>query len=300
MPWLSDKLVERLRQVAEAPDLDGTRYRAIREIGRGGMGTVYLAEDAQLGRQVALKVLHPGDASPESAARMMREAHILAALEHPGIVPVHDAGTLSDGRVYYAMKFVQGLRLDGYRETAPAESELLRVFQKICEPAAFAHSHGVLHCDLKPENIMVGAFGEVLVMDWGVARLLGETEYGAVAGTPAYMAPEQARGDSAVDERADVYALGAILAFLLGGRPAPPRLQSICRKAMASEPERRYTGAEEFGADVARYLAGEPVLAHREGPLEALARLASRHRTAILLVLTYLVLRAVLFFIARR
>jgi serine/threonine protein kinase len=174
---------------------------------------------------------------------------VLARLEHPGIVPVHDVGTLADGRVFYTMKFVQGHRLDRHIETLPSVSERLRLFLRICDAVGFAHAHGVLHRDLKPANIMVGSFGEVLVMDWGLAKLLREdvgqtpaagdpeattfakprnasdttsaggsivTGHGTVMGTPGYMSPEQARGDvERLDARSDIFSLGALLRFLL-------------------------------------------------------------------------------------
>src|ERR1700722_10111271 len=172
MMWLSDEAVARLRDAGSEPDLSGTPYRLIERLGRGGMGTVYLVEDARLGRRVALKVIDlPGD-SRELEARLLREARILAQLEHPGIVPVHEVGSLSDGRVFYTMKFVQGRRLDEVAREPASRPERLRLFQKVCEPVAFAHARGVLHRDLKPENIMVGPFGEVLVMDWGIAKIL--------------------------------------------------------------------------------------------------------------------------------
>jgi len=253
MTWLSDAAVERLREAAESPDLTGTRFRLLHRIGHGGMGAVFLAEDQTLGRRVALKVLDVPDEAGDLAARLLREARILAKLEHPGIVPVHDAGTLPDGRVFYAMKYVEGSRLEELARSLVATPDRLRIFEKICDAVAFAHSRGVLHRDLKPENIMVGPFGEVLVMDWGVAKILREpaggaaapeappapardespapdgparctasaspdTRDGAVIGTPGYMSPEQARGEAArLDERTDVYALGMILRFLLSG-----------------------------------------------------------------------------------
>src|SRR3954451_12205429 len=155
---LSDHVLSHLRTIIDFPDLSGTRYRVVEEIGRGGMGVVYQAYDEVLERTVALKVLN----GP-------REARTLASLEHPGIVPVHDAGVLPDGRAFYAMKLVQGTRLDRYRAAAPSISDRLRTFLRICEPIAFAHSRGVIHRDLKHENLMIGDFGEVLVLDWGIA-----------------------------------------------------------------------------------------------------------------------------------
>ena len=249
MKFLSDKAIERLRESAEIPDLAGTRYRLLERVARGGMGVVYAAEDEKLQRRVALKVLDAASADGDLANRLIREALVLARLEHPGIVPVHDAGTLCDGRVFYTMKFVQGQRLDQYVETVPSVTERLRLFLRICDAVAFAHAHGVLHRDLKPANIMVGSFGEVLVMDWGLAKLLREdaahkpaivdpeatifekpsktadsndgmqtfaTGHGTIMGTPGYMSPEQARGDvEHLDARSDIFSLGALLRFLL-------------------------------------------------------------------------------------
>src|SRR5689334_15743801 len=253
MKFLSDKAVERLRKGAEIPDLTGTRYHLLGRVARGGMGVVYAAEDERLQRRVALKVLDVPGADGDLANRLIREALVLARLEHPGIVPVHDVGTLPDGRVFYTMKFVQGQRLDQYFETVPSATERLRLFLRICDAVAFAHAHGVLHRDLKPANIMVGSFGEVLVMDWGLAKLLKEnagqkpqiidpegtifeaprkagdpasrsastvTGHGTVMGTPGYMSPEQARGDvEHLDARSDIFSLGALLRFLLMKNP---------------------------------------------------------------------------------
>jgi serine/threonine protein kinase len=252
--FLSDTALERLRDGAEAPDLAGTRYRLLDRIARGGMGVVYTAEDETLQRRVALKVLEVPGTDGDLANRLIREARVLAALEHPGIVPVHDVGTLADGRVFYTMKFVEGRRLDKYIESVASLPDRLRLFLRICDAVAFAHSRGVLHRDLKPANVMVGPFGEVLVMDWGLAKILrgdissgaretdphttifekpkqpaivGDgteisvvTGHGTVMGTPGYMSPEQAHGDvEHLDARSDIYSLGALLRFLHTGQP---------------------------------------------------------------------------------
>jgi eukaryotic-like serine/threonine-protein kinase len=298
--FLSDDAVGRLRRAADTPETGGTPYTILEELGRGGMGTVYRALDAALDREVALKVSTLGEADPEEAERMRKEARVMARLEHPGIVPIHDAGVFPDGRVYYAMRLVRGERLDRWAKgrTLP---ERLVVFQKICDAVAFAHAHGVIHRDLKPENIMLGSFGEVLVLDWGVARRREEPAEppGTVLGTRAYMAPEQARGRTdLVDERTDVYALGSILVFLLDapGLPdkAPRAIRSVASRATQSDPSARYLDAHALSADIARYLNGTVPAAHRETLPEKLRRFGSRHRMAIFLVLTYLVVRTLL------
>ncbi|HKG92417.1 MAG TPA: serine/threonine-protein kinase [Gemmatimonadaceae bacterium] len=330
--WLSDAALVHLRRVADWPELTSTRYEVVELIARGGMGAVYRARDLELGREVALKVVSlPED---DAAARTLREARTIARLEHPGIVPVHDVGTLADGRVYYTMKLVRGDRLDVHAAAQGTTALLLRIYVRVCEAVAFAHAHGVIHRDLKPQNIMVGAFGEVLVMDWGVAKdngcevriangelnslgtpdasrrpdsqfairtsqpLEATTLPGTVLGTPGYMAPEQAAGNAgAVDERGDVYALGAILRDLLqvgeaGAAPAP--LLAIAARAMAADPGARYQRVTELAADVLAYLEARPVSAHREGLIERARRVGAKYRTPILLVLAYLLMRALL------
>ncbi|HUP46724.1 MAG TPA: serine/threonine-protein kinase [Thermoanaerobaculia bacterium] len=297
MNWLSDATLDHLRLVADQPDVSSTRYELIREIARGGMGVVYEAEDRELQRRVALKVLATEVAGPEAVERLRNEARTIARLEHPGIVPVHDAGILPDGRAWYAMKLVRGetLRAEGRSRT-----ELLRLFLRICEPVAFAHAHGVVHRDLKPENVMIGSFGEVLVMDWGVAASVqGRGEEGLVVGTPGFMAPEQERGDSAPDTRADVFALGAMLRLLLHNERPPKPLRAIIGKAMSASPADRYRDAQDLAGDVARYADGLPVTAYRENLLERSGRWISRNRALVAMVLTYLVMRVLVFLFGR-
>jgi serine/threonine protein kinase len=344
LKWLSDATLAHLCKVTALPELGGTRYELVEKLGQGGMGVVYLARDRELERPVALKVLNAAPEDPEVAARMAREARILARLEHPSIVPVHDCGVLPDGRFYYAMKLVRGKRLDEHAAQPGERAERLALFQKICDAVAFAHAHGVVHRDLKPQNVMLGAFGEVLVMDWGVAKEVvgrnaapsgrdvgvppgggapahrpGQTLHGTVLGTPGYMAPEQARGEvELIDERADVYALGGILFFLLTGRDPQPEqaggrevtppqrlnrsipraLNAVCLKALAAEPSARYAAVPELADDVAAFLAGRRVAAYREGPLRAGLRVAKQYRTVLFLVLAYLLMRVLLLIFA--
>ena len=358
---LDDARLDRLRRVLDEPDLAGTRYRLIGPLGRGGMGSVWHVEDVLLGRRVALKVLAVPDDHGTLAARLLDEARILAALEHPGIIPVHDAGTLGDGRVFYVMKRVRGRGLD----RAAAElslHETLAIFTRVCDAVAFAHASGVLHRDLKPSNIMLGEFGVALVLDWGVAKRVAEpiappaethapapaatsreaadpapasrkpadpasasrkpparapalpartaaghpspnamTAAGTRIGTAGYMAPEQESGESVrIGPATDVYGLGRVLGFLVErATTAPPPIQrrplsEIIAKATAFEPAHRYANAGELGEDVRRLMAGESVAAYPEGPLRRARRALVPHTTAIVLVATYVLLRAVL------
>ncbi len=226
-----------------------SRYTLVHEIGRGGMGQIYLGEDLQLKREVAVKVSSVAQGGTD--LRFAHEAEVLARLAHPNIVPVYTMGTDGLGRPFYSMKLIKGRTLQsvlnalrvgdaGVRKAYP-RSALLNVFRKVCDAVAFAHSKGILHRDLKPENVMVGEYGEVLVMDWGLAKVLGSVDEtptdraelgtlsggskmgvqgatleGQLMGTPQYMSPEQAQGMvSELDVRSDVYALGAVLYAIL-------------------------------------------------------------------------------------
>jgi serine/threonine-protein kinase len=304
--WISDEAVGRLRAATESADFTGTRYRVFREIGRGGMGVVYEADDEVLGRRVAIKVLGAALASGEDAERLRLEARTVAALEHPGIVPVHDLGELPDGRLFYAMKLVRGARLDAWAAEVPI-SERLRAFLRICDAVGFAHAHGVVHRDLKPSNVMVGEFGAVLVMDWGLARETRPSVAArSIAGTPGYMAPEQERGEPAT-EASDVFALGAILEFLGGvgadaddRRPVPKPLAAVAARAKAQAPAGRYPTAASLAEDVTRHLDGLVPAAYREGFWERLIRLLRRHKALATLVVAYLVMRALVFLFLHR
>jgi serine/threonine-protein kinase len=242
----------------------GGRYTLTAEIGRGAMGAVWAGTDEAFGREVAVKVLLPEHVGkPELLRRFAAEARITARLQHPAIVPVFEVGELPDGRPFYAMRRVNGSTLSALLDARPTlcheRTFLLRVFEKVCEGIAYAHRAGVVHRDLKPSNVMVGEFGRVTVMDWGVAKVLADgragpgrpedgavepcgpadgTRAGLVLGTPAYMAPEQATGRcDLVTERADVFGLGGILCVILTGKPPYVGAdgRSVHRRAVAAD-----------------------------------------------------------------
>jgi len=303
---------------------DPERYTRVGLLGVGGMGRVYLARDRRLGRMVALKEAH----DVGLARRLAREVRVTAGLEHPGIVTVYDEGRGADGRPFYTMRLMRGRPLSrvlAERDGAGARLELLSHYLDACQALAYAHAQGVIHRDLKPANIMLGAFGETQVVDWGLARRLtdgaaeademhdatGElepdaTRAGAVLGTPAYMSPEQARGEAA-DRRSDVWGLGAVLHELVAATPpvhvqgeagasdtlrplrelapdAPAELAAIVARALAADPDDRYADAEALAADVAAYLAGRRVRAHRYTALEIGLRFARVWRGPLLIV----------------
>lgn len=340
------------------------RYRSDGEIARGGMGIIYKIHDRDLSRELAMKVLQatPGDTAPGGdsdrgrslpLARFLEEAQVTAQLDHPGIIPVHDLGFDDEGRVYFTMRLVKGRDLSDVFELAQRElegwnfSRVVGVLIKACQAVAYAHQKGVIHRDLKPQNLMAGRFGEVYVMDWGLAKVTGKKDLhdirlvptaeltfksiqserrdsggdgaesplmtldGAVVGTPAFMAPEQARGQvELVDQKADIYSLGAILYTLLAGHPpyvepgtrisprtvlglvtqgpprplesgkrrAPAELVAICEKAMAREREERYATSLDLAEDLQAWIDGRVVKAYRSGPVAEARKWVSRNR----------------------
>ncbi len=309
------------------------RYLRLSEHARGGLGRITRMRDRKLGRTVAVKELLQPTAVNE--ARFFREASITARLEHPGIVPIYEGGTWPDGTPFYAMKFVAGDSLRDRIEAAPSFRDRLALIPNVlavAEAVAYAHSRGVVHRDLKPSNIMVGEYGETMVVDWGLAKVVTDespeqpevrgalddgsepvaaadlTVEGVILGTPAYMPPEQARGEP-VDARADVYALGAILYTVLSGGPpyassssratvvallkAPPppltelvpvrpALAAIVAKAMARDVADRYPDASALRDDLARYQAGQLVRAHDYTLVERAVRWVKRARRPLI------------------
>ena len=290
------------------------RYQIISEHGRGGLGRVSRAHDRELGRDVAIKELIARGNLGE--VRFLREALITARLEHPGIVPVHEAGQWPDGTPFYAMKLVAGrpLReLIAERATVEQRLGLLHHVIAVADAIAYAHGRHIIHRDLKPSNVVVGDYGETIVIDWGLAKDLSTSEpavagdgpfrtpadseltaAGDVLGTPAYMAPEQSRGEP-VDQRADVFAIGAMLWELCSLRRVPPSdavarrrvlrkagidpdLITIVDKALASDPAQRYPDAGALVADLRAFESGARIAARRYSLLAMLVHWTRRHR----------------------
>jgi eukaryotic-like serine/threonine-protein kinase len=299
------------------------RLQLLGEIARGGMGAVLKGRDNQIGRDLAVKVLlerHRDD--PDLARRFIEEAQIGGQLQHPGIVPIYELGAFADGRPYFAMKLVKGRTLSSLLDERPDPMRelprFLSIFELVCQTMAYAHARGVIHRDLKPSNIMVGSFGEVQVMDWGLAKVLPQggafddasagkakdlntviatarsgsdsdlSRAGSVMGTPAYMAPEQARGEvDRLDERCDVFALGSILAELVTGSPAFTGRSSaeIGRKASRGDVKEATDRLEICGADSELVALAKncllPELEDRPRHAGALADRIAAHRTGV-------------------
>jgi len=337
-------ILRRLPGSAERLGSDG-RYVVMGEIARGGLGIVLKGRDRDLGRDVALKVLRPEFARNDAVlARFVEEAQIGGQLQHPGIVPVYSLGIESDGRPFFAMKLVKGRTLSALlvdrKSPRDGQRRLLAVFEQVCRTMAYAHSRRVVHRDLKPSNVMLGAFGEIQVVDWGLAKVLGredvpsvrpaetrapeisliatvrsgsagsESLAGSVLGTPGYMSPEQALGRvEDVDERTDVFALGAILCEILTGQPpftgeardqillaargdlddatarlakcnADPAIVAVALKCLAAERAERFPAAGALVDAVAAHLSGIEARARRAEVAAVLARTKAEEERA--------------------
>jgi WD40 repeat protein len=313
------------------PIVDPRNYDLRNEIARGGMGRIRVAFDRRLGRTVAIKELLTAD--PIHAARLEREALVSAQLQHPSIVSVHEAGRWPNGLPFLAMELVDGESLNTVIKDAERFEHrlaLLPHISAVADAIAYAHVRGIIHRDLKPANVLVGRFGETVVIDWGLAKEVSAddapppaeptievpspsaalTRAGTVLGTPYYMPPEQARGE-AIDERADVYAIGAMLYHLLAGKPpfhgtgdvvsivadgsapdalaaveprVPRDLAAIVDRAMASAPDARYRTARELADDLRRFQTGQLVASHRYTAGQLVRRFVRRYRVVFAIV----------------
>ncbi|MCR4317625.1 MAG: tetratricopeptide repeat protein [Planctomycetes bacterium] len=349
---IGGKKTEATRLLAKDKSSGGFRYVVGKEIARGGMGAILLAVDKDTRREVAMKVILGDTKSEEQSHKLTRfieEAQVTAQLTHPNIVPVYELGRNEKGQVYFTMKHVEGDSLstiiEGIRDSDEGycarytTTRLLQIFRDVCNAIAFSHSKGVIHRDLKPDNIMVGAFGEVLVMDWGLAKVIGRkdpvagklvitdrsesasevarTLDGSIAGTPSYMPPEQADGKvDEIDNRSDIYSLGAILCELLVHRPpvdgqnvwaiiarvsggeidlpgdldddpdVPAELREVCRKAMEFDPDDRYESALEIAEDIDAYLEGRTLRVVEYSTFERARKWIARNKATSGLIAT--------------
>ena len=316
------KAITLAQLITHVPKTVDPRYKIVQKLGSGGMGKILLVEDSGLQRQVAMKVLRKELSNQVTGQRFLIEARITARLEHPNIVPIYDLATQADGCHYFTMKHIKGQSLGQWlaflkqpKNQDAAEASLqrrLQIFLKICQAIAYAHAQGVLHLDLKPQNIMLGDFGEVMVLDWGIARtkhLQGadgrETK---LVGTPGYMAPEQAQGDNQhIDPQTDIYGLGMILNELITyvpaytasnpmaliikclneppdvprrdshGRKVPAPLRAVIIRALAREKPQRYASVAELQQDIQNYLDDRPISARKDTLLDKLGREYRNH-----------------------
>jgi non-specific serine/threonine protein kinase/serine/threonine-protein kinase len=291
----SSPLAVEATSMAAPPERLGP-YRVLRELGRGGMGTVYLAEreGADFDQQVAIKLIHRGYLGMDSDAILRRfrtERRILASLNHANIARLFDGGTTEDGLPYFVMEHVDGLPLDRWCATHESSTgERLRLVRQVCAAVHYAHQNLIVHRDLKPGNILVTADGTPKLLDFGIAKLLdpenpADEDLTAFARpmTREYASPEQVRGEP-ITTASDIYSLGVLLDRLIdclvsGGRP--PDLEAIVLQAMRQEPERRYASADQLSEDLRRYLAGMPVLARRDSLGYRARKFIQRHRSGV-------------------